>query len=635
MPWDGILVFMTAQSEVGSESLAELRSWLQAIDAVTEAVNSTRSLPTILDLVAGSARTLLGFDFCAVLLPDQPKMNLVITGWSGLSAEYVARVNADRPVRLSVDEAGQAPSSKAFRSGRPVTVTDIATEPEFTPWGGVAREQGYASMVSVPLIAGGTVVGTLNGYHAAIHAFSSHELERLTLLANHAAIALSSARMVDEMQSLNESLRRQRDLLTKSEQIHRQFLAVTLGGGGIAGIAGVLADLLGRGVLIDDVRGTVLAQVGNTEFPDADFRRDIEIESERIAPLAVSFSTASFAVWSVQLSGELVARVWLPCAVSDLTPIDERAVEHGSIVLSLEILRLRTAIEVEHRLRGELLADILGGAATDSVSIRERAERLGHDLTVVHVAIVGRLETTDPRRQGTAYQRALTAVAELAAQQGPRPLVAMHRGQIVGLWPVDPQRLDLHRSESTVVAAEPGSSAARSEPDRRTGPTLAADGARRAIASIPGVVTATVAVSGTGHRTYPQAYRTARGALDIAVRSGLQNSTVTLPDLGISGLLLQLDDPAQLLDFADRTLSEIRRHDRRRGTELITTLRSYLDHRQSRNETAVALHLHPNTVTQRLQRIESLTSLQITDPSAVVQFTAALTLLDVAQAGAS
>ena len=106
---------------VDSESLAELRRWLQAVDSLTDAVNSTRSLRTILDLVADKARELLGFDFCAVLLPDPQRLNLVITGWSGLSAEYVARVNADRPVRLTADDgsvpvaAAQAPSSKALR----------------------------------------------------------------------------------------------------------------------------------------------------------------------------------------------------------------------------------------------------------------------------------------------------------------------------------------------------------------------------------------------------------------------------------------------------------------------------------------------------------------------------------------
>jgi len=132
-----------ADAEFAGFRFTVLRRWLQAVDSLTDAVNSTRSLRTILDLVADKARELLGFDFCAVLLPDPQRLNLVITGWSGLSAEYVARVNADRPVRLTADDAVQAPSSKAFKTTRPVSVADIATEPEFTPWGGVAREQGY------------------------------------------------------------------------------------------------------------------------------------------------------------------------------------------------------------------------------------------------------------------------------------------------------------------------------------------------------------------------------------------------------------------------------------------------------------------------------------------------------------
>src|SRR4051812_44506080 len=92
------------------ETLGELRRWLAAVDALTEAVSSSRSLRQILDLVAESARSLLAFDFCAVLLPDADERNLVITGWSGLSSEYVGRVNADRPVRLTTPDKEEAPS---------------------------------------------------------------------------------------------------------------------------------------------------------------------------------------------------------------------------------------------------------------------------------------------------------------------------------------------------------------------------------------------------------------------------------------------------------------------------------------------------------------------------------------------
>ena len=44
---------------VGSESLVEVRRWLRAVEAITEAVNSTQSLSTTLDLVASSARATL------------------------------------------------------------------------------------------------------------------------------------------------------------------------------------------------------------------------------------------------------------------------------------------------------------------------------------------------------------------------------------------------------------------------------------------------------------------------------------------------------------------------------------------------------------------------------------------------
>ena len=97
----------------------------------------------------------------------------------------------------------------------------------------MAREQGYRAIVCVPLVAGDEVLGTLNGYYAPVHTFTAYEIERLTLLANHAAIALTSARRLDQLRQLNESLREQRDALTRSEQIHERLLAVTLRSGGL------------------------------------------------------------------------------------------------------------------------------------------------------------------------------------------------------------------------------------------------------------------------------------------------------------------------------------------------------------------------------------------------------------------
>ncbi len=592
---------------------AELLTWLSALRSLSSAATSAADLQHVLDLVADTARTLLGFDFCAVLTPDAAAESLVITGWSGLSADYVQRVNTDRPVRLD----GGSPSKQAFRSGRAVAIGDIAAEPEFTPWGGVAREQGYRAIVCVPLIAGDEVLGTLNGYYTPVHTFTDYEIERLALLANHAAIALTSARRLDQLRALNESLREQRDALTRSEQIHERLLAVTLRSGGLSGVAAVLAELIGRPVLIDDSRGGVLATAGDdARLPDATWRAATVVEPQSSAPVPVTGSDGEslFSVSIAKLGEDIAARIWFPTGDSELDAISVRAVEHASMVISLELLRIRTAAEVEHRLRGELLADLLGGGSAISEQVLQRAQRLGHDLTRPHVTIVGALNTAGEPAEPRTYQRALSLVGDLVRPYAPRPLSAMHRGNIVTMWPI-----------------------AQDEPGRAIGSGEAAAAlVQRAMGSVARGVDATVTVSAEpseGAASYAEAYRTAKGALDIALRAGRTNTVVQLADLGVVGLLLQLEDSSQLGAFARRTLGPLLDYDESHHTDLVDTLRTYFACRNDRNRAARMLHIHPNTVAQRLRRVEQLCGVELAEPSTILQFNAALTVHDVATLG--
>ncbi|MBJ7337741.1 MAG: GAF domain-containing protein [Mycolicibacterium sp.] len=586
-------------------------TWLSALRTLSSAATSAADLQHVLALVAETARTLLGFDFCGVLTPDPTGESLMITGWSGLSADYVTHVNTDRPVRLD----GGSPSKQAFQSGRPVAIRDITAEPEFTPWGGVAREQGYRAIVCVPLIAGDEVLGTLNGYYTPVHTFTDYEIERLSLLANHAAIALTSARRLDQLRQLNESLREQRDALTRSEQIHERLLAVTLRSGGLSGIAAVLAELIGRPVLIDDSRNDVLATAGDdSELPDAAWRAAAVIDPpSSSAPVPVSAGGDDgprFSVSIAKLGDDAAARIWFPAAGSELDAMSVRAVEHASMVISLELLRMRTAAEVEHRLRGELLADLLMGGSAISEQVLQRAQRLGHDLTRPHVMIVGALSAAGEPAEPRVYQRSLSLVGDLVRPYAPRPLSAMHRGNIVTMWPI--------------AQDQPGRAISSGD--------AAAELVQRAMGSVTRTVDATVAVSAEpvqSASSYAEAYRTAKGALDIALRAGRTNTVVQLADLGVIGLLLQLEDSSQLAAFARRTLGPLLDYDESHATDLVTTLRTYFACRNDRSRAAEALHIHPNTVTQRLRRVEQLCGVELAEPSTTLQFSAALTVFDV------
>lgn len=580
----------------------ELRSWLKAIGTLTAAVNADRDLKSLLDLVAATALDLLDLSYCAVMLPDESGEYLTVAGASGLPDEYIERINRDRPVRLEVDPHGGAPASRAFRTGTPTMVSDLAEEPS-SSWTDVATEQGYRSILAVPLLTSSGVLGTLNSYRVTPHVFTAQEVEQLALLAEHATIALTSAHILDD-------LRQQHRLIARSEEIHDRLLSVAVRSGGLPGIASALNELLGCDVVVRDRQGVTLAAEPQTTAGD-DRIDGLPLSPERSpGESGLVREVGEHIAADVVLDGTVVATVWLLDRAGHLDPLGVRAMEHASVVLSLELFRQRTAAEVEQTLRGELLADLLAGADPQSKPIRDRAGLMGHDLGQPHRMLVaaartgsrGAADSRDSIDEVEIAQRAAIAAVRLTSRLRPRPLIAASRGVVVALWP-----------ESV---------------ETPTGEQLL----RRAIASAPGGLSAALAVTRVDRHGIPAAYRSARGALTLSAATGQVRPLVTLDDLGAAGLLLQFADPDELRRYAERTIGALRRYDADHGAELLKTLRAYLDCDLDRRETAEFLVLHPNTVSQRLRRVETLTGLNLRSPRSVIDARTALMLTDVADA---
>ncbi len=72
---------------------------------------------------------------------------------------------------------------------------------------------------------------------------------------------------------------------------------------------------------------------------------------------------------------------------------------------------------------------------------------------------------------------------------------------------------------------------------------------------------------------------------------------------------LELDDAPQ--DRYRQSVEELIEYDRRRGARLVETLERFLADRGSVAASARALYIHPNTVRQRLERIERVTGLDL------------------------
>jgi GAF domain-containing protein len=568
-------------------SSSEMREWLGGVGDLAAAVNAATPLPKLLDLIAATACGLTGYEASGVLLVDDDRHCLYISGSAGLSAEYVAEVNQRRTITLDSGPLSGGPSTRAFLTAQPVMIPDILSDTSFAPWAGLAHDYGYRAMAAVPLLVDRVPVGTLNCYRTSVHDFGPDEVALLWTLANQAGTALQSSRLIN-------SLTEQRRLLEQSEDIHRELTEVALRAGGVQGVAEALARLQRRPVLVTDVAGIVAA---NAPYQGVQLAPD-PIPAEDLAEGICAVTDANRVTAPVSLGREIVARLWLPGSLAEMTELDRRALEHAAVVCALEYLRQRTAVDVEWSLRSDLLADLLSGAAVEALSTR--AVALGHDLTRAHTVVVAAPDSNAGPGVGRSL---LSTVRAVAAQCEPRPLVTSVGIDVLVLWPEAPQ------ADTPVGVAEH---------------------IRRAVKRLVDGGTVTVVV---GHRCdraddARAAVGTARGALELARLQGADR-VVTLPDLGVYGLLLQLNDPHELVRFADHTLGPLRKYDERKNAQLVSTVRAYLEQGMNVGRTAAALFVHQNTVGLRLKKVEEVAGISLQQPESWLQLKVALMAADV------
>ena len=606
----------------------EFRPWLEAIANISAAVNNMEPLGNVLNAIAGTTCGLLGYDFGAVLLADNDR--LYMRGAYGLAATYIDSINSERPIRVGHGSYGEGPSSRAFRSHKPVVVRDYRDDPSVGPWAGVAIEQGYRSLAAIPLVVSGRAIGTLNTYTKEVHDFRPEELLLLQTISNQAALAIETARLreheratIARLESVGRSLEEQAAMLERSEAIHSQLMRAVLDDSGLPQLAEVLTRVLSGSVVIDDGRGVPLAAVAHgriaAELPaaalnDQAFCARLETQLGGRVPFELtasdhaSIATRTF-VAPVIIERELAGRLWVLGAQQPLDALERRALEHGATVVALELLKRRIAAEVEDRLAGELLGDLLGDRPPDPNTAAVRAQHLGHDLSRPQAAVVMRLDAVAPEAHElpTGRNRQLLGLAGLLLR---RQHISALAGEIDG--------------QVVLLVAD---AAGRGE----AALTEIADAIRREVRAYMTGSTASVAVGpiSSDVTAFGRSYRVARGALELSQRFGRPDRTVSASSLGVHGLLLSVDRLDELVRFSRDTLRPLRTYDERRNSELVATLSAFLAHGCRPGETAEALVVHPNTVAYRIRRIESLVNVDLGTPQAQVQIMLALIVDDI------
>lgn len=251
-----------------------------------------------------------------------------------------------------------------------------------------------------------------------------------------------------------------------------------------------------------------------------------------------------------------------------------RTVERAAMVTALVLLFRLRAAEADHRVRADLLAELLArpdGGELDAALV-ERGRLLGLRLQRPHVVAVCHCGPTRPRG--------------LLLAGG---LVGEHRGSIVVLLPGDAP-----------------SAVARDLAQLAEGVTIG---------------TAGPVVPGRGLRATHAEARRAADALDAL---GMSGRAAAAADLGFAGLVV--GDAPDVDGYLGQILGPVAAYDEARGSDLLGTLDAWFACSGSPRRAAERLHVHANTVAQRLDRVAALLGEDWATPERALEIQLALRL---------
>jgi sugar diacid utilization regulator/putative methionine-R-sulfoxide reductase with GAF domain len=562
---------------------------LEFLQRLAQAAASTEEADELLDLIIRETTSAMGTDVCSLYLLDASGEELALTATNGLNERMVGKVTM---------KVGEGVTGWVAETRRPLVVPDVANDPHWK-WIPGLDQQRFRSMLSVPIEAGSRLVGALNVQTVAQRSFTSADIDFLRAIAGQVAGIL-------ERSELHRRVEAQLAAIKLSHDIHERFTRLALEEAGIPAILAAVGSLAGGKAALYSPDGFRI-RVGDADglpsrlpLPQSGLQpgsRELRIMAGR--------PPRAFDVVAIRAGSEPLGLL----AVQAVEAADDedgrrRALEHGSTVLALELSKERAAAEVERRLRGDLVEELLSGGLdkAESERLARQAERLGHRLPQRAWVLV--LEVDEPASaagSGRRFDRLDGALSELVRRRVPGGVGFTRSSSAVLLVPEE--------AAADVAQAE----------------QLAAQ-AQAAVAPIlrPGTASAGVGNLAESVAELARSHHEARQALRLAHRAGQRGQVVSYRSLGAFRLLLEVQSPDALRRFVGEVLGPLLKYAESRETPLLQTLEALAAARWVRRAAARELGIHINSIGYRIERIEALTGLSLDDPETRVAVAIAL-----------
>ncbi|MDJ0331557.1 helix-turn-helix domain-containing protein [Planococcus sp. S3-L1] len=599
-----VFLVFTENRVVGEDELAVLfdffyKGYAQFIDVtgrvkLAKIVDSIRYTTASLNLedvfcniLTHTLEVITNADYGTLWLYDETKKKIVCKASQGYRYEEIRHMEF---------ELGEGPVGHAFEVGTPVLITNPSdlkfgevkhiSKENKQRWGRRVEDiTNIRSVIAYPIVVEDRIecVMYLGQMHSE-HVLTDRDLWLLQIFTTQVGIAIRNAKQFANIRELN-------DALVQRDVIHARLTDLSVRNMGTEKMVEELSQMAGQSLVFIDLLMNEMIPAMAILPTGLSFSHLLQIIQKESQAKSIELNTKEGDVVYPIRSGSVVLGCLIAKSPQTLTRLGEVALEQGSAVLALERVQKQNVLAFYYKNQQQLFDELL--YTNDPELLNEKAEALGirnsEGFVVAMLQVTG---CSDPQELEAHIFR---LIAELRSAAG--ALV-----QTVFGW-----------QNKVILLAGVTGTVELGFFERQLDEMLVyrADGRNDYV--LHGGIGSLI----SSYSDIERSYREAEIALTNPLAGKVNHKLVRYTDIGISRLFTSrnTEEVSKFLSDVFQPLREIDRS----GGMLEQTLLVYFEKNRSAGEAAETLHIHINTLYQRLKKIEEVLGLSLKNADDVLQ----------------
>lgn len=578
--------FLNKKGDTRMESEKRLMSLINSV----RVLNSTRDLSEVLHQLIREVLNVIGGANASVLFLYEEQTNrLYAKSAIGFDMEIMKGVKLQPGEGMS-GRTFLSKKGKIFSSSDDTAfgMSNISSDNEKVYADSLGRMEYPVSAICVPLLSNGNCIGVLTvDIYEEDTSFDKTDLKLLETFAAQATIAIENATLFSQ----NE----------RTKRIHEELSKVSLSKGGLEDITKSLSGLIEKPVVVfNEIMETMALSKEETGFLVEGLKRGYpSMLDERLKKK--EFSTKQFWLEDQEYkgyffpirkeSGALGLLAILVEGNSELDPLDQFAVEQALTIFAMEIDRQERLVAEDFNYSASILEQLIHHPYDDLSSIN--LANLNFPEFNHHHYVVVQLYIKDPL---LAFEKIMEKKQQLMR------LVYREVSRLPYKTLVYERNLEV----TFMFTVSSGWNEAKVY-DQLENLFAKINQHSKAQLGLQNLVGFGQVVEKLNY--VHQSYYDARRCVQYLQSTYHGKTMLTYHQLGPYRLFLKTDRK-ELREYADGVLGEVIRYDEAHETELLKTLKVYLDGDQSMVESSKELFVHVNTIKYRLKTIYDMLGIE-------------------------